>query len=59
MSTAGTSGQDLREWRRMCAWELHQEGWKGMDIAAAAACLNQTVVCYGVGNRRHRRAFAV
>jgi hypothetical protein len=44
----------------MCAWELHQEGWKGMDIAAAAAaCLNQTVVCYGVGNRRHRRAFAV
>jgi transposase len=37
MSKAGTSGQDVREWRRMRAWELHQEGWSGKDIAAALA----------------------
>ena len=35
MSTARTSGQDLREWRRLRAWELHQEQWSGKDIAAA------------------------
>jgi transposase len=35
MSTTGTSGQDVREWRRMRAWELHQEGWRGTDIAQA------------------------
>ena len=35
MSTARTSGQDIREWRRLRAWELHQEGWRGTDIAAA------------------------
>jgi transposase len=37
MSTTGTSGQDIREWRRLRAWELHQEGWSGKDIAAALA----------------------
>lgn len=35
MSTARSSGQDLREWRRVRAWELHQAGWRGKDIAAA------------------------
>lgn len=35
MSTTRTSGQDVREWRRIRAWELHQEGWSGTDIAAA------------------------
>jgi transposase len=35
MSTVGTSGQDVREWRRMRAWELHEEGWSGKDIAEA------------------------
>ena len=35
MSTIGTSGQDVREWRRMRAWELHEEGWSGKDIAEA------------------------
>jgi transposase len=35
MSTARTNGQDIREWRRMRAWELHLEGWRGTDIAAA------------------------
>ena len=34
MSVART-GQDLREWRRVRAWELHQEGWSGKGIAAA------------------------
>ena len=37
MSTTATSGQDLREWRRLRAWELHQEGWSGKDIAEALA----------------------
>ncbi len=27
-------GQDLREWRRLRAWELHQQGWSGKEIAA-------------------------
>ena len=35
MSTARLSGQDLREWRGMRAWELHQEGWSGKNIAEA------------------------
>jgi transposase len=38
MSTAAvSSGQDIREWRRTRAWELHQEGWSGKDIAIALA----------------------
>jgi transposase len=37
MSTAGTSRQDVREWRRLRAWALHQEGWSGKAIAAALA----------------------
>ena len=35
MSSTGLGGQDIREWRRMRAWELHQEGWTGKDIATA------------------------
>ena len=35
MSTRGTSGQDLREWRRLRSWALHQDGWTGKDIATA------------------------
>lgn len=35
MSTARNSGQDIREWRRMRAWELHEAGWIGKDIAEA------------------------
>ncbi len=35
MSTARSSGQDIREWRRLRAWELHEGGWRGKDIAAA------------------------
>jgi transposase len=61
MSTAGLSGQDLREWRRMRAWELHQEGWSGKDIAAAlkvsAAAVSSWVKRARVGGiaalRRH------
>lgn len=37
MSAAGTSGRDVREWRRLRAWELHQAGWSGKEIAAALA----------------------
>jgi transposase len=37
MSTTGMSGQDVREWRRLRAWDLHQQGWTGKDIAAALA----------------------
>ena len=35
MSEARTSGQDVREWRRIRAWELHQAGWSGKEIAEA------------------------
>lgn len=28
-------GQDVREWRRMRAWELHEQGWSGKAIAEA------------------------
>lgn len=37
MSTTATSGQDVREWRRLRAWALHQDGWRGKDIATALA----------------------
>src|SRR5581483_6213196 len=33
--TKTSAGQDIREWRRIRAWELHQEGWSGKDIATA------------------------
>lgn len=36
MSDTGISSrQDVREWRRVRAWELHQEGWTGRAIAVA------------------------
>jgi transposase len=35
MSSPRLAGQDIREWRRLRAWELHGEGWSGKDIAAA------------------------
>lgn len=35
MSSTGLAGQDIGEWRRIRAWELHQAGWSGKDIAAA------------------------
>ncbi|HEV2126805.1 MAG TPA: winged helix-turn-helix domain-containing protein [Chloroflexota bacterium] len=28
-------GQDVREWRRLRAWELHRAGWSGKAIAEA------------------------
>jgi transposase len=37
MSTTATSGQDVREWRRLRAWELPRDGWSGKDIAQALA----------------------
>jgi transposase len=35
MSKKSTSPKDWREGRRMRAWELHEQGWKQKDIAAA------------------------
>ena len=35
MNSTRPTGQDIREWRRIRAWELHEEGWSGKDIAAA------------------------
>ncbi len=35
MSSTRPARQDIREWRRMRAWELHTEGWSGKDIATA------------------------
>ena len=35
MNSTGPWGQDVREWRRIRAWELHQEGWRGKEIAVA------------------------
>jgi transposase len=28
-------GQDAREWRRLRAWDLHEQGWSGKAIAEA------------------------
>jgi transposase len=35
MTEARREGQDWREWRRLRAWDLKQEGWMQCDIAAA------------------------
>ena len=35
MSSTPPGRQDIREWRRVRAWELHTEGWSGKDIAEA------------------------
>jgi transposase len=35
MSTTALNGQDVREWRRLRAWVLHLDGWRGKDIAAS------------------------
>src|SRR5712692_8510131 len=35
MSKKSTCPKDWREGRRMRAWELHEQGWKQKDIAAA------------------------
>ncbi len=35
MNSTRPTGQDIREWRRIRAWELHQEGWTGKAIAEA------------------------
>jgi transposase len=35
MTEARRVGQDWREWRRLRAWELKQDGWKQCEIAAA------------------------
>ena len=32
IAAAGSSAQDIGEWRRVPAWELHQEGWGGPEL---------------------------
>jgi transposase len=35
MPQARATGTDWREWRRLRAWELKQQGWRQREIAAA------------------------
>lgn len=63
MSNARTSRQDVREWRRIRAWELHQEGWRGKEIAEALKVSEGAVSGWlkraraaGVAALRHRPA---
>jgi transposase len=32
---SAASSTDVKEWRRLRAWELHQQGWSGRGIATA------------------------
>lgn len=36
-------GQDGREWRRLRAWKLHQQGWTGKAIATALGASDAAV----------------
>ena len=33
MSTTTATSQDLREWQRLRAWDLHEQGWRGKALA--------------------------
>src|SRR4051812_4963803 len=35
MTSSNSEPHDWREWRRMRAWDLAQQGWKQRDIATA------------------------
>ena len=35
MTIRAASSTDVKEWRRLRAWELHEQGWTGRAIAAA------------------------
>ena len=35
MTTTAAASTDVNEWRRLRAWELHQQGWTGRAIATA------------------------
>jgi len=61
MTEARRVGQDWREWRRLRAWDLKQEGWMQCDIAAALGVTEGAVSQWvsrgrtgGVAALRHR-----
>ena len=61
MTEARRVGQDWREWRRLRAWDLKQEGWKQCEIAAALGVTEGAVSQWvsrgrtgGVAALRHR-----
>jgi len=61
MTEARRVGQDWREWRRLRAWDLKQEGWIQCDIAAALGVTEGAVSQWvsrgrtgGVAALRHR-----
>src|SRR5438270_126230 len=43
MGTTTPSAHDWKEWRRLRAWELKQQGWVQQDIAAALDVSKETV----------------
>ncbi len=61
MHQARGVGQDWREWRRLRAWELKQQGWRQRDIAAALGVTEGAVSQWmsrgrqgGIAGLRHR-----
>ena len=61
MGTTRAAAPDWREWRRLRAWALYQQGWKQRDIAAALGVSPGAVSQWmargqagGVDNPRHR-----
>src|SRR5262249_60276731 len=53
MDTRLLVSPDVREWRRMRAWELKQQGWAQRDIAAALGITEAAVCQWMAGARRH------
>ncbi len=61
MAQARAVGTDWREWRRLRAWELKQQGWTQRDIASALGVTEGAVSQWmsrgrkdGVAGLRHR-----
>src|SRR5215831_17670249 len=61
MREARRGGQDWREWRRLRAWELKQQGWQQCAIASALGVTEGAVSQWvrrgregGTANLRHR-----
>ena len=61
MHQARGVGQDWREWRRLRAWELKQQGWRQREIAAALGVTEGAVSQWmsrgrqgGIAGLRHR-----
>src|SRR5919202_5686791 len=61
MPRARAVGTDWREWRRLRAWQLKQQGWRQRDIAAALGVTEGAVSQWvsrgrqgGVASLRHQ-----